>query len=76
MLLHLLCWMLLRSLEDEDFSLVSHFSKGIINETSWYVDIGASKHMISSYDFFEPLTKWDSKLHIVGGDKTQKLIRG
>lgn len=28
----------------EEFALVSHFSKGDINDYAWYVDSGSSKH--------------------------------
>lgn len=40
-----------RILKANDFYLVSHFSKGVIDETTWYMDNGVSNHMISLYDW-------------------------
>lgn len=62
--------------EEEDFSMISHFSQSTIKEDGWYMDSGAMKHMIGSQDIFETLVGWDSKLHMVLGDKTQLEIRG
>lgn len=63
-------------LESEDIALISHFSKGVIDEITWYVDNGASKHMTGSHDVSETLVEWDSKLHKMVGDKNQKEING
>jgi hypothetical protein len=63
-------------LEEEDFAMISHFSQGTINEDGWYVDSGATKHMTGSQEVFETLAEWDSKLHMVLGDKSQLEIRG
>ena len=38
------------------------------------MDSGVKKHMIGSQEVFETLTEWDSKLHMVLGDKSQKEI--
>lgn len=65
-----------KRLESEDFAFISHFFEGAIDEAAWYVDSGASKHMTGSQDMFETLAEWDSKLHMVVGDKSQKEIRG
>jgi len=40
------------------------------------MDSGASKHMTGSHEVFETLAEWDSNLHMVLGDKSQKEIRG
>ena len=40
------------------------------------MDIGAVKHMTGSQEVFETLVEWDSKLHLVLGDKRQLEIRG
>jgi len=39
------------------------------------VDSGASKHMTRSHEVFETLGNWDSKLHMVLSNKSQKEIR-
>lgn len=38
------------------------------------MDIGASKHMTGSQEFFKTLVGWDSKLYMVLGDKSKKDI--
>ena len=40
------------------------------------MDSGASKHMTWSQEVFETLVKWDSKFHMVLGDKSQLEIQG
>ena len=59
---------------EEDFAMISHFLQGTINEDGWYVDSGAPKHMTRSQEVFETLVEWDSKLHMVLGDKSQLEI--
>jgi len=56
--------------------MISHISQGTIDEDGWYVDSGASKHMTGSQEVSETLAKWDSKLHMSLGDKSQKEIQG
>jgi len=34
--------------EEEEFAMISHFSQVTIDEDGWYMDSGASKHMIGS----------------------------
>ena len=63
-------------LEEEDFAMISHFSQGTIKEDGWYVDSGAMKHMTGSQEVFDTLVEWNSKLHMVLGDKSQLKIRG
>lgn len=58
---------LTRRLEEEDIA---------INEYGWYVNSGALKHMTGSQELFETLAEWDSKLHMVLGDKSHKEIQG
>jgi len=65
-----------RRLEEDDFAMISHFSQSTITEDGWYVDSGATKHMTRSQEVFETLVGWDSKLHMVLGDKSQFEIRG
>lgn len=65
-----------RRLESEDFALIFHFLEGAIDEATWYVESGASKHMTGSEDAFETLVEWDWKFHMMVGDKSQNEIRG
>jgi len=65
---------LTKRLEEEDFAMISHFSQCTIDEDGWYVDSCASKHMTGSQEVFGTLAEWDSKLHMVLGDKSQKEI--
>jgi len=51
--------------------MISHFSQVTIDEDRWYVDSGVWKHMTGSQEVFETLSEWDSKLHMVLGDKSQ-----
>jgi len=37
---------------------------------------GATKHMTGSQELFETLVEWDSKFHMVLGDRSQLEIRG
>ena len=37
---------------------------------------GALKHMKGSYDVCKTLAEWDSKLHMVVVDNSQKVIKG
>jgi len=60
--------------EEDSLSLISHFSESTIKEDGWYVDSGVMKHMTGSQDVFETLAEWDSKLHMVLGDKSQLEI--
>lgn len=64
-----------RRLESEYFDLISHFSRGTTKGIAWYMDSGVLKHMIGPQDVFETLVEWDSKLHMMVGDKSQKEIR-
>ena len=45
-----------------------------MKEDGWYVDSGAMKHMKGSWEGFETLGEWDSKFHMVLGDKSQLEI--
>lgn len=67
---------LTRILKEEEFDMFSNFSQGTIDEDGWYVDNGATKHVTGSQDVFETLAKWDSKLHMVLGEKNLLEIRG
>ena len=69
---------LTRRLEEEEeyITIISHFSQGTIREDGWYVESGVTKHMTGSQDLFEALVEWDSKLHMVLGNKSQLEIRG
>lgn len=51
---------LTRRLEEEDFAMISHFSQDTVDGDGWYVDNGATKHMIGSQEVFETLVEWDS----------------
>lgn len=63
-------------LEEEDFAMISHLSQGIIDEDGWYMDSGATKHVTGPQEVFKVVFEWDTKLHMVLGDKSQKEIRG
>lgn len=63
-------------LEKEDFALISHFSQGIIDDATWYMDSGELKHMTVSLDVFTTLVVCESELHMVLGDKSEKEIKG
>lgn len=61
-------------LEEEDFAMISHFSQGTVDKDRWYMDSGALKHMTGSHEVVETLAEWDSKLHMMLSDKSQKEI--
>lgn len=61
---------------EEDFSLVSHFFEGTIDEGTWFIDSGLSKHTTRSQEVFETLTEWDSILHVEVDEKSQKTLKG
>ena len=65
---------LTRRLEEEDFDMISHLSRGIVNEDVWYVENGVRKHMTGSQEVFETLAEWDSTLHMIFGNKIQLQI--
>ena len=54
--------------------MISHFSQGTVTNDGWYVDSGAMKHMTGSQEVLETLAEWDSKFHMVLGDKSQLAI--
>jgi len=60
--------------QKDALSLISHFSGSTIKEDGWYMDSGTMKHMTRSQDVFETPFKWNSKLHMVLGDKNQLEI--
>ena len=53
-------------LEEEEFSMISHFSQGTIDDDGWFMESGVTKHMTGSQEVFETIDEWDSKLHMVG----------
>jgi len=63
-----------KRLEEEDFAMISHFLHSNFTEDRWYMDSGATKHMKGSQDVFETIARWDSKLHMILGDKIQLEI--
>lgn len=67
---------LTKRLEEEDFAMISHFQQGTTYEDGWYMENGATKHLTESQKVFNTLAKWNSKLHMVLGDKSQKKIKG
>jgi len=55
--------------------MISHFLQGTIDEDGWHMDSNASKHMTRSDEFFKTLAEWDSKFHMVLGDKSQLAMQ-
>jgi len=57
-------------LEEEDFAMIPHFSQSIVNDDGSYMESGVTKYMTGSHEFSKTLAEWNSKLHMVLGDKS------
>jgi hypothetical protein len=44
--------------------------------SAWFLDNGASRHMIKAQDLFSSLTKRDSNIHVQFGDDARYAVKG
>jgi hypothetical protein len=57
-------------------TLFSCFSTNTITMSAWYLDSGASCHMIEERDLFNNLMKKDSWIHLELGDDAKYVVKG
>jgi hypothetical protein len=59
-----------------DLSLVSLLSTSTVTRSAWYLESGASYHMIEAWDIFNSMTEKDSGIHVELGDDAKYVMKG
>jgi hypothetical protein len=60
----------------KEFTLVSCFSTSTVTRSAWYLESGASYHMIEAWDIFNSMTEKDSGIHVELGDDAKYVMKG
>ena len=61
---------------EDDFSLILCLSTNTIARSSWYLDSGASSHMIEARELFSGLSEDDLGIHVELGDDAKYAMKG
>jgi hypothetical protein len=60
----------------EEFTLVSCLSTNTVTRSAWFVDSGASHHMIEAWDLFNSLVEKDSSIYVELGYDAKYAVKG
>jgi hypothetical protein len=60
----------------DEFSLVSYIFTNTVTRSSWYLDNGASCHMIEARNLFSNLMEKDLGIHVEIGDDAKYAVKG
>jgi hypothetical protein len=59
----------------DEFTLVSYLSTSIVTRSVWYVDSGASHHMIESLELFNSMKNKDSRIYVDLSDDAKYAVK-
>jgi hypothetical protein len=61
---------------EKDYSLISFLSTSTTTWSAWFLDSGASRHMIEAHELFSSVTERDSDVHVQLGDDAKYVVKG